>query len=116
MNKYKVKVKDYKLALDNYIIYLDIEIKNEIDRLVIERKKPKFFGLLTFNDYEVTQYKNELLNENKHWNVLDEEFFISKYRWKINETKNKIKSLDLIQEDTFITDDKTLEFIQKYKV
>lgn len=115
MNKYKVKVQDYKLALDNYIIYLDIKIKNEIDRLIIDKKKPKFFGLLTFNDYEVTQYKNELLNENKHWSIVDEEFFVTKYRWRIKETKNKIKSLNLIQEDTFIADTETLEFIQRYK-
>lgn len=115
MNKFKVKVEDYKLALENYIYDLNIEIKTEIDKLVEKRRTPSFFGLLSYNDSEVFQYYNKLLDENKSWNIMEDEFDVSKYRGKIKETKDKIESLALIKGRYFLADDETLRFIYKYK-
>ena len=115
MNKFKVKVEDYKLALENYIYDLKIDIKTEINNLVEERKKPSFFGLLTYNQDEVFQYYNELLDENKSWTIMENEFYVTKYRGKIKEIKDKIESLALIKGRYFLADDETLRFIYKYK-
>ena len=115
MNKFKVKVEDYKLALENYIYDLNIKIKKEIDTLVKERKKPIFFGLLTYNQYQELQYYNELLDENKSWSIMENEFYVTMYREKIKEIKDKIKSLAVIKGSYFLADDETLQFIYKYK-
>lgn len=112
MNKFKVSIQDYKLALENRSIELNIKLQDKINYFVDKFKKSIFFKKPT--ELEILEYTLNLNDINYEWSILQDEYYVLLIHCKIQDNTNTSNSLDLVKDEYFIADGETLEFIHKY--
>lgn len=112
MNKFKVSIQDYKLALENRSIELNIKLQDKINYFVDKFKKSRFFKKPT--ELEISEYTLNLNNIKYNWSIMQDEYYVLLIHWKIQNNNDIINSLNLVKDEYFIADDETLEFIHKY--
>lgn len=112
MNNFKVSIEDYKLALENRGIELNIKLQDKINYFENKFKKSRFFKKPT--ELEISEYSLKLNNIDWNWSIMQDEYCVLLIHWKIQNNIDIFKALDLVKDEYFSADDETLEFIHSY--